>query len=62
MKSFMDNFSVFGNDFSSCLANLSKVLHRCMECNLTSQLGKMSFYGERRYCARIILSRGKVWK
>ena len=31
---FMDDFSVFGNDFSSCLANLSKVLNRCMERNL----------------------------
>lgn len=31
---FMDDFYVFGNSFENCLANLSKVLERCIEKNL----------------------------
>ena len=40
---FMDDFSVFGNDFNACLANLSKVLHRCMERNLLLNWEKCHF-------------------
>jgi len=31
---FMDNFSIFGNSFEACLANLEKVLKRCEDTNL----------------------------
>nr|GEU72383.1 putative reverse transcriptase domain-containing protein [Tanacetum cinerariifolium] len=31
---FMDDFSVFGNSFNSCLANLDRMLARCKETNL----------------------------
>nr|GEU30680.1 reverse transcriptase domain-containing protein [Tanacetum cinerariifolium] len=31
---FMDDFSVFGDIFSSCLTNLDKMLNRCEETNL----------------------------
>ena len=31
---FMDDFSVFGNSFEACLANLEKVLKRCKDTNL----------------------------
>jgi hypothetical protein len=31
---FMDDFSVFGDSFDDCLANLEKVLNRCEEKNL----------------------------
>ncbi|NHN22272.1 hypothetical protein G6046_15180, partial [Bacillus amyloliquefaciens] len=31
---FMDDFSVFGTSFESCLENISKVLKRCEETNL----------------------------
>ena len=31
---FMDDFSVFGDSFDSCLGNLAKVLQRCEETNL----------------------------
>ncbi|WRX09312.1 Reverse transcriptase/retrotransposon-derived protein [Theobroma cacao] len=31
---FMDDFSVFGNNFDKCLFNLNKVLQRCEETNL----------------------------
>ena len=48
MKVFMDDFSVYGNSFDDCLANLEKVLARCEE-ELGSELGKVSFYGTTRY-------------
>jgi len=31
----MDDFYVFGSSFDDCLANLTKVVQRCMEKNLT---------------------------
>ena len=31
---FMDDFSVYGIEFSNCLDNLSKVLDRCIEHGL----------------------------
>ncbi|GJT99464.1 reverse transcriptase domain-containing protein [Tanacetum coccineum] len=34
MEVFMDDFSVFGNSFNSCLTNLDKMLARCEETNL----------------------------
>ena len=34
IKVFMDDFSVFGPSFDTCLDNLEKVLQRCVETNL----------------------------
>ena len=34
MEVFMDDFSVYGTSFTSCLNNLKKVLQRCEETNL----------------------------
>ena len=34
LEVFMDDFSIFGNDFDNCLENLKKVLVRCEEKNL----------------------------
>nr|GEV12013.1 reverse transcriptase domain-containing protein [Tanacetum cinerariifolium] len=34
MEVFMDDFSVFGDSFSSCLTNLDKMLNRCKETSL----------------------------
>ena len=34
MEVFMDDFSVYGNSFDDCLANLEKVLVRCEKVNL----------------------------
>jgi len=45
---FMDDFSVYGSTFSSCLKNLDIVLKRCRD-QCCPQLGKMSLYGERGY-------------
>ena len=34
MEVFMDDFTVYGADFDSCLHNLSRVLSRCIKTNL----------------------------
>ncbi|GJV98285.1 reverse transcriptase domain-containing protein [Tanacetum coccineum] len=43
MEVFMDDFSVFGNSFDSCLNNLSKMLARCEETNLVLNWEKFHF-------------------
>nr|GEW87850.1 DNA-directed DNA polymerase [Tanacetum cinerariifolium] len=43
MKVFMDEFSVFGDNFSSCLTNLDKMLNRCEETNLVLNWEKCHF-------------------
>nr|GEY56487.1 DNA-directed DNA polymerase [Tanacetum cinerariifolium] len=43
MKVFMDDFSVFGDNFSSCLINLDKMLNRCEETNLVLHWEKCHF-------------------
>ena len=40
---FMDDFSMFGNSFEYCLANLAKVLARCQERNLLLNWEKCHF-------------------
>ena len=43
MEVFMDDFSVFGNSFTSCLNNLSRMLARCEETNLVLNWEKCHF-------------------
>lgn len=43
MKIFMDDFSVFGNLFYVCLANLEKVLKKCEDTNLVLNWEKCHF-------------------
>ncbi|GKF21946.1 reverse transcriptase, partial [Tanacetum coccineum] len=43
MEVFMDDFSVFGNSFNCCLANLDKILARCEETNLVLNWEKCHF-------------------
>nr|GEV32339.1 DNA-directed DNA polymerase [Tanacetum cinerariifolium] len=43
MEVFMDDFSVFGDIFSSCLTNLDKMLNRCEETNLVLNWEKCHF-------------------
>nr|GEV88306.1 reverse transcriptase domain-containing protein [Tanacetum cinerariifolium] len=43
MELFMDDFSVFGGSFSSCLTNLDKMLNRCEETNLVLNWEKCHF-------------------
>ncbi|KAG7548081.1 Integrase catalytic core [Arabidopsis suecica] len=40
---FMDDFSVYGSSFSSCLSNLCRVLSRCEETNLVLNWEKCHF-------------------
>lgn len=51
MEVFMDDFSVFGDSFDRCLANLEKNARTLRGDQLDSKLGKMPFYGKRRDCA-----------
>ncbi|KAA3466134.1 Transposon Ty3-G Gag-Pol polyprotein [Gossypium australe] len=43
LKVFVDDFSVFGNDFESCLNNLDLVLQCCKETNLVLNWEKCHF-------------------
>ncbi|GJV59602.1 reverse transcriptase domain-containing protein [Tanacetum coccineum] len=43
MEVFMDDFSVFGNSFNCCLANLDQMLARCEETNLVLNWRKCHF-------------------
>nr|GEW22138.1 reverse transcriptase domain-containing protein [Tanacetum cinerariifolium] len=43
MEVFMDNFSVFGNSFQSCLSHLERMLKRCEDTNLCLNWEKIHF-------------------
>nr|GFC77475.1 reverse transcriptase domain-containing protein [Tanacetum cinerariifolium] len=43
MKVFMDDFSVFGNSFQSCLSHLERMLKRCEDTNLCLNWEKSHF-------------------
>nr|GFB72343.1 putative reverse transcriptase domain, ribonuclease H-like domain protein [Tanacetum cinerariifolium] len=43
MEVFMDDFSVFGNSFSTCLTNLENMLKRCEDTKLALNLEKSHF-------------------
>ncbi|GKC09551.1 reverse transcriptase domain-containing protein [Tanacetum coccineum] len=43
MEVFMDDFSVFGDSFSSCLSHLDKMLKRCKNTNLVLNWEKCHF-------------------
>ncbi|GKE78627.1 reverse transcriptase domain-containing protein [Tanacetum coccineum] len=43
MEVFMDDFSIFGNSFSTCLSNLEKMLKRCEDTNLALNWEKSHF-------------------
>ncbi|GKB42849.1 reverse transcriptase domain-containing protein [Tanacetum coccineum] len=43
MEVFMDDFSVFGDSFSSCLSHLDKMLKRCEDTNLVLNWEKCQF-------------------
>ncbi|GJX04338.1 reverse transcriptase domain-containing protein [Tanacetum coccineum] len=53
MEVFMDDFSVFGDSFSTCLSHLEKMLKRfsCEDNNLGLILGRKTFCGEGRHCS-----------
>ncbi|GJY73581.1 reverse transcriptase domain-containing protein [Tanacetum coccineum] len=43
MEVFMDDFSIFGDSFSSCLSHLDKMLQRCEDTNLVINWEKCHF-------------------
>lgn len=43
IKIFIDDFSIFGSSFDTCLNNLSLVLQRCEETNLALNWEKCHF-------------------
>lgn len=45
MEVFMDEFSVYGDDFDTCLEILVMVLQRCIDTNLVLKLGKVPLHG-----------------
>ncbi|GJW93708.1 hypothetical protein Tco_0173380 [Tanacetum coccineum] len=44
MEVFMDDFSVFGDSFSSCLSHLDKMLQRCEDTNLVLNWEKCTLW------------------
>ncbi|GJU12831.1 reverse transcriptase domain-containing protein [Tanacetum coccineum] len=48
MEVFMDDFSVFGDSFSSCLSHLDKMLQMCEDTNLVLNWEKLPLYGQGR--------------
>ena len=59
MEIFMDNFSVYGSSFDSCLINLDKVLKRCEETNLVLNWEKCHFMVNKGIVlGYLVLSRG----
>ena len=43
---FMDDFNVYGTNYSHCLENLSKVLDRCIEHGLVLNREKCHFLAQ----------------
>ncbi|GJY34140.1 reverse transcriptase domain-containing protein [Tanacetum coccineum] len=67
MEVYMDDFSVFGNSFDCCLANLDRMLARCEETNLVLNWEKCHFMvkegivlGHKIYGAGIEVDRAKI--
>ncbi|GJZ11730.1 reverse transcriptase domain-containing protein [Tanacetum coccineum] len=67
MEVFMDDFSVFGNSFDCCLANLDRMLSRCEETNFVLNWEKCHFMvkegiilGHKIFEAGIKVDRAKI--
>ncbi|GJZ34245.1 reverse transcriptase domain-containing protein [Tanacetum coccineum] len=67
MEVFMDDFSVFGDSFSTCLTHLEKMLKRCEDTNLSLNWEKSHFMvkegivlGHKIYKSGIEVDRAKV--
>ena len=59
MEIFMDDFSMYGSSFDSCLINLAKVLKRCEEANLVLNWEKCHFMvNEGIVLGHLVSSRG----
>ena len=56
LEVFMDDFSVFGNDFQSCLAHLTKILEVCVRKRLVLSWEKSHFMVREEVVLRLIVS------
>ncbi|MCH80246.1 hypothetical protein A2U01_0001012, partial [Trifolium medium] len=56
MEVFMDDFSVCGSSFENCLANLEKVLERCVKVNLILNWEKCHFMVKEGIVLRHVVS------
>nr|GEU78769.1 reverse transcriptase domain-containing protein [Tanacetum cinerariifolium] len=54
MEVFMDDFSVFGNSFQSCLSHLERMLKRCEDTNLCLNWEKSHFMVKEDSKARLL--------
>ncbi|GJZ62586.1 reverse transcriptase domain-containing protein [Tanacetum coccineum] len=62
MEVFMDDFSVFGNSFDSCLSNLEKMLKWCEDTDLVLNWEKLPLMCSRRNCVSGIKIRSGNFK
>lgn len=46
MKVFMDDFTIYGSSFDTCLSSLDMILKRCIETNLVLNYEKFHFMVE----------------
>nr|GEW73308.1 reverse transcriptase domain-containing protein [Tanacetum cinerariifolium] len=53
MEVFMDDFSVFGNSFQSCLSHLERMLKRCEDTNLCLNWEKSHFMVKEDHLSRL---------
>ena len=60
LEVFTDDFSVFGNDFESCLAHLRKILEVCIRKRLVMSWGKSHFMVRERVVLGHIVSGKEV--
>ncbi|GJU10197.1 reverse transcriptase domain-containing protein [Tanacetum coccineum] len=60
MEVFMDDFSVFGDSFDSCLSNLEQMLKRCEDTNLVLNWEKCHFMCKEGFYRRFIQDFSKI--
>nr|GEV31667.1 reverse transcriptase domain-containing protein [Tanacetum cinerariifolium] len=60
MEVFMDDFSIFGDSFSSCLSNLDKMLERCEDTNLLLNWEKCHFMCKEGIVLGHTISKSKI--
>jgi len=56
----MDDFTVYGSSFDTCLDNLDRVLNRCVETNLVLNFKKCHFMVEQGIVLGHIISRKDI--
>ncbi|GJS50097.1 reverse transcriptase domain-containing protein [Tanacetum coccineum] len=60
MEVFMDDFSVFGDNFNSCLSNLERMLKRCEDTNLVLNWEKCHFVCKEGFYCHFIQDFSKI--